>query len=86
VSQCKGRTIHGRRCNRRDALVTRGFCPIHHPRFYLTDNAQIARAKALFEWWWVRSNDGQYNPRWEKCDPTIQAFWMDGAWMVSQSV
>jgi hypothetical protein len=44
------------------------------------DAYQIEVAKELFEWWWVRPNVQQYAPSWEKCDPTIQAFWMDGAW------
>ena len=43
------------------------------------DQRQIDVAQRLFEWWWVRSNDGLYNPRWESCLDTIQAFWMDGA-------
>lgn len=46
------------------------------------DDHQVAIAKTLFEWWWVRPNVQQYAPEWEKCDPEIQAFWMDGAWRV----
>ena len=42
---------------------------------------QIELAQTLFEWWWGRQ---PYDPSWEKCDPHIQAFWMDGAWRVGQ--
>ena len=42
------------------------------------DQHQIDMAKCLFEWWWHRDPVAKYSPEWEDCDPTIQAFWMDG--------
>ncbi len=50
------------------------------------DQRQIEAAQQLFEWWWIRSNDGLYNPRWEECAEDIQAFWMDGAHRVLSRV
>ncbi len=52
----------------------------------MDDGRQIEMAKCLFEWWWHRDPVAKYNPEWEKCDPDIQAFWMDGAWLLFQRV
>ena len=41
------------------------------------DQHQIDIAQRLFEWYW-RVDYSPDPPRWEECDPTIQAYWMDG--------
>lgn len=86
MSQCRGTTVLGVQCRHSGAFVTwRGYCSLHAPKFYLTHQSQIDRARAMFDWWW-RVGDTPYSPRWENCDPEIQAYWMDGAWTVSQCV
>ncbi len=49
------------------------------------DDRQTHIARLLFEWWWhtgISEESIANRPRWDKCLPHIQAFWMDGAWRV----
>ncbi len=89
-SQCRGTNRHGHQCRRSGHFVHRGFCATHAPKFYLSHQGQIDRGRALFEWWWQAHRGALFTaeelPDWEDANREAQAFWMDGAWRVSQHV
>ena len=66
------------------AGISKAVAEINKPH---RDEKQIRLAQVLFEWWWhtgISEESIANRPRWEKCLPHIQAFWMDGAWRAMQ--